>query len=157
MSKANSKTAATPRRSSLSSIESLPVEIKLLIFCHLDHQPDVDALKSTSTNVHLIYRNNIRVIQTGVVLNSLRNHGLDSQTFGESLQAAILSFDCIPLLQGLQAAYREFHKPLPKERGYKLSRAERLFWFIGDFVIDFAINALKAENWLYALDDLMLD
>ena len=97
------------------------------------------------------------MIQTGIVLNSLRNHGSDIQKIDQSLQAAILSFDCIPLLQGLQAAYREFEDPPPGQRGYKVSQAERQFWFNGDLVVDYIINALKNLSWLYALDDLTLD
>lgn len=126
----------------LSSIESLPVEIKLLIFCHLDRRSDLNALRITSTTFHLIYRNNIRVIQAAIVLNSLRNDGSDGRKFGLCLRAAILSFDCIPLLQGMKTAYKEFHKPPPTQRGVSLSRAQRMFWLDWVHIIDFAINAL---------------
>ena len=97
---------------SLSSIETLPVEIKILIFRHLDRQSDLDALKTTSKTFRHLYQHNVRFIQTAVILNSLRNDGSNLRDFWLCVKAAMsYSSDiCIPFLQGMEAAYKEFHR-----------------------------------------------
>ena len=95
-----------------SSLESLPVEIKLLIFCQLDRQSDVNALKTTSIIFHVLYQHNISAIQTAIILNSLHSYGTNLRNFEFWLKAAMSSSSeiCIPFLQGMKAAYKEFHK-----------------------------------------------
>ena len=140
--------------SSLSSIESLPAEIKPLILCHLDRQSDISALKTTSRTFRLLYLHNISAIQTAVILNSLHRYGTSIQIFGFWLKIAMSSSHCIPFLQGMKAAYKIFHRLSWTTPGFNFgsreetsfSQKQRMFLFDWDYVFDHAISTLMTKE-----------